>query len=362
MDSSLSPLLIQFVRERLLAWFRANGRDLPWRISHHPYEVWISEMMLQQTQVRTMLSYYHRWMDRFPNVDSIAAASQEEILRLWAGLGYYSRALHIHRTARILAEKHGGRLPANAEELLALPGIGAYTAGAILSIAFNKDCPVVDGNVERVFSRFFDLAEPVKEKSARHRIWNMAAELLPKGAAGLFNQALMDLGATACLPRNPRCGDCPLKDCCQALEKGTVGSRPVSADKKSTRRIHVAVGVLEHGSRILIQKRPPSGLMANLWEFPGGKVADGETPEEALVREFKEELELHVFCRDAIARINHGYTTFRVVLHAFRCSLHGGDQHFSLRSAVEARWVRRRDLDSYPFPAANRKLIQMLRG
>lgn len=356
----LSRSHVKRLRKSLLDWFRKNARDLPWRSKPFPYQVWIAEMMLQQTQVKTVLPYYHRWMRRFPDIASIAASSQEEVLRFWEGLGYYSRALHVHRTSRIVVEEHKGEFPADLKTLLDLPGIGKYSAGAILSIAFKKDFPVVDGNVERIFARLFDISDPVGRSFSRNLMWKIAEGLLPKGRAGRFNQALMDLGATVCLPRRPLCSDCPAKDFCQAFQKGVVDQRPVSPTRKITTAVRVAVGVLEHEGRILIQKRPPAGLMANLWEFPGGKVVDGEAPEKALVREFQEELELRVACLARITVIRHNYTTFKVTLHAFRCELDGSDQRMVLRCAADARWVERHELENFPFPAANRKLIRML--
>lgn len=345
----------------LLHWFREFGRDLPWRRTHRPYEVWISEMMLQQTQVKTMLPYYHRWMERFPDVPSLASSSEEEVLRLWAGLGYYSRAVNLRKAARIMVREHGGRLPRDHQALLRLPGIGRYSAGAIMSIAFNEDFPVVDGNVERILARIFDVAIPVKQGEGLKAIWEVAERLLPGGDGRRFNQALMDLGAGVCLARKPLCEVCPVKGLCRALRGGVAGERPVSAARKPAIPIDVAIGVLVHEGKVLIQKRPPVGLMANLWEFPGGRVTNGEAPEEAVVREFLEELNVGVRCHSKIALIRHSYTSFRVALHAFWCRLQGDGGKMTLNGAVEARWVEVEELSDYPFPAANRKLISMLR-
>ncbi len=346
----------------LLDWFREFGRDLPWRRTYRPYEVWISEMMLQQTQVKTMLPYYHRWMERFPDVPSLASSSEEEVLRLWAGLGYYSRAINLRKAAQIMVREYGGRLPRDHRALLRLPGIGRYSAGAIMSIAFNEDFPVVDGNVERILARMFNVAVPVKQGEGLKAIWNLAERLLPRGEGKRFNQALMDLGAAVCLPRNPVCGVCPVRGGCRALHEGPVGERPVSIKRKPAVPIDVAIGVLIDEGKVLIQKRPPSGLMPNLWEFPGGKVTDGEAPEEAVVREFLEELNLRVHCHSKIALIRHSYTSFRVVLHAFWCRLQGDGDKMALHGAVEARWVGVEELLDYPFPAANRRLIPMLQS
>ena len=356
----LNDETVRAVQRKLVDWFRANQRDLPWRRNYLPYEVWISEIMLQQTQVKTVLPYYARWMARFPDVGSVAGTPEDVVLKHWEGLGYYSRARNIQRTARILAEEFHSQVPANYPTLRRLPGIGHYTASAILSLAFNQDHPVVDGNVKRVFARLFDIARPVSERASLRFIEESARALLPHGKARDFNQGLMELGAVACVPRNPRCLLCPIEKECRSRSVGIELARPVSAPPKRTQAIDVAVGVLTPRERIFIQKRPPGGLMAHLWEFPGGKIQNGETPEDALVREFMEELDVRVGKLQKIGVILHSYTSFRVTLHAYRCRFDPEGQRPTLRSAVDSRWVTPSQLTDYPFPAANQKLIRML--
>lgn len=356
---SLNPTPFQ---RQLLNWFDANQRELPWRVRYMPYEIWISEIMLQQTQIKTVLPFYLRWMKRFADIQAVACAEEEEILKHWEGLGYYSRARNLHRAARVLVRDFRGEFPRDYATVRSLPGIGSYTAGAIMSLAFNADYPAVDGNVERVLSRVFDVGTPVKEKEAKAFIAKTAKELIPSGEARRFNQALMELGAMVCLPRNAACPKCPLKDLCGSFRQGLVHERPVPGKRKAAVPLEVAVGVLTHEGTVFIQKRPPKGLMAHLWEFPGGKLQEGETPEEALEREFREELELHVRCLGRIGRIHHNYTSFRVTLHAYFCELQGKHRNPVLRAAVDARWVLPEELDSYAFPAANRKLIELIRG
>ncbi len=349
------------IQEKLILWFEAAHRDLPWRRSYDPYAVWISEIMLQQTQVKTVLPYFDRWMRRFPDVHSVAEAPEEEILKHWEGLGYYSRARNIRKAAQILVREHRGTLPRDHRALIRLPGIGRYTAGAILSVAFNDDHPLVDGNVERVLARVYDLETPLGEPGTKGILWRLAERLVPPGRARLFNQGLMELGALICLPKNPRCPDCPIQDECASLKAGTVGVRPVPARKRAPSPIEVAVGILvRDDGRVLIQKRPPTGLMAHLWEFPGGKVGEGERPDAALVREFREELELRVHRLDRITTLRHSYTSFRVTLHAFFCEPAGNGQTPVPHAAVEVRWVSLEDLSRHAFPAANQKLIRML--
>ncbi len=361
MNEALAEV-IAAVRDSLLKWFEGNQRSLPWRSGYRAYEVWISEIMLQQTQVKTMLPYFHRWMKRFPDIRSVAQAREEELLKLWEGLGYYSRAKNIHRAAAEIVKMHGGAFPEDCDAILSLPGIGRYTAGAISSIAFNKDRPIVDGNVERIYARFFNLNKPVKDKESQGFIWRMAQEMIPVGRARQFNQAVMELGATVCLPRKAGCGKCPIAGWCESRRLGIVDERPVAGKRKDLVPIEVAVGIVFHDGKILIQKRPPSGLMPDLWEFPGGKILPGESAEEALEREFIEELELRIRCREKIALIRHNYTSFKVSLHAFTCEPACPGQELVLHSAVEARWVTPDRLKDYAFPAANRKLIRIIPG
>ena len=318
--------------------------------------------MLQQTQVKTMLPYYTRWMERFPQVRSVALAPEEDLLKYWEGMGYYSRARNIHRAAQILVTQYHAELPRNHKLLLALPGIGRYTAGAIMSIAFNADYPAVDGNVARIFARLFDVATPIRDTESQKVLQNMAECLLPSGQARAFNQALMDLGALVCTPRTPSCFGCPVRAFCRGLQAGVVHQRPVLGRARESVPLEVAVGILGHEGRIFIQKRPPSGLMPHLWEFPGGKIEDGETPQDALVREFHEELDLEIRVSRKVALIRHNYTKFKVTLHAFLCHHEGARLNPVLRSAVEGRWVSSEELDRYAFPAANRKLIKLIQA
>lgn len=354
-DTWLSEL-----RKRLLCWFQMNKRELPWRTKYSPYEIWISEIMLQQTQVKTVLPYYLRWMERFEDVRSVAAASDDELLRYWEGLGYYSRVGNLHKTAKILVDKFDGNFPREYSQILNLPGIGPYTAGAIMSLAFNENLPIIDGNIQRLFARLFNVSTPVKGTENQKFMWEKAAQLIPAGEARNFNQGLMELGALVCTPKNPICRECPLIEFCESFKFNVVNQRPVPSERKKIKQIEAAVGVLVEKGRIFIQKRPENGLMARLWEFPGGKLEAEERPEDALVREFLEELGLHVSCLDKITTIRHAYTDFRVTLHAFSCRLLKPCHKPLLRAASEARWVTREQLDEFAFPAANRRLIRIL--
>lgn len=348
------------LQQRLLGWFAKNCRDLPWRRTYQPYHVWISEVMLQQTQVDRVVAYFNRWLEFFPDIPTLAAADTHEVLKLWEGLGYYSRAANLHKAARILRDRHAGRIPEDADALLALPGIGRYTAGAIMSIAFNHDRPLVDANIERVFARIFNLSLPVKNKECRQFIWQKAEELLPPGKARLFNQALMELGALVCLPQNPGCECCPCRNHCQALALGIVAQRPVPGKGRETIFIEMATGVLLDKGKIFIQKRCEGDVWPNLWEFPGGVLKNGETPEEALEREYLEETELRISVREKIATIKHSYTKYRVTLHCYFCELAGAKRKPELHAAQDYRWVPAGDLSQYAFPAPHRRLIKKI--
>ncbi len=344
----------------LVSWFLKNQRSLPWRRDYSPYAVWISEVMLQQTQVSKVVPYYLRWMERLPDPAAVAEAEEGELLRLWEGLGYYSRVRNLQKAAQMIMTEHAGRIPRDEKALLKLPGIGPYTAAAILSLAFKEDVPVLDGNVERVVARVKDLDRPVKEPESRKAIRETLMAWLPRGQAREFNQAVMELGATVCAPLRPDCEACPLNKCCRARLKGTVLMRPVRPPRTPTIPVTAAVGILWDHGRVFIQKRPPEGLMASLWEFPGGKVKGEETPEECLRRELLEELGVKVDILEKLGEIRHAYTRFRVRLHAYSCKPDPPGQDIILSAAVEGRWVSLHELGNFAFPSANRRLIEIL--
>ncbi|MFV0420926.1 A/G-specific adenine glycosylase [Oleidesulfovibrio sp.] len=347
--------------EALLQWFAANMRALPWRKDYSPYRVWVSEIMLQQTQMERGVTYFTRWMQRFPDVRSVAEAEEDAILKAWEGLGYYSRARNLHKAAKKIMTEFAGVFPADYDAIRSLPGIGDYTAGAIASIAFQQNYVAVDANVERVFSRLFDIDTPIKQKENIAFVHRTAQELLPDGKARHFNQALMELGALVC-SKKARCEQCPVQEWCEAYRLGIPHERPVTAPRKAIVSLEVATGLLEHEGHIFIQKRPEMGVWAGFWEFPGGSVEEGETPEQAICREFMEEMEFDVTPREKIAVVRHGYTTYRVNLHCYLLGLKNGNTAPVLHAATESRWVRFDELDAFTFPAGHRKLIDLLRG
>jgi A/G-specific adenine glycosylase len=344
---------------RLLDWYARNKRDLPWRHTHDPYRIWVSETLLQQTQVATVIPYYERFVARFPDIRALAAAPLDEVLKAWEGAGYYARARNLHRAAQQVVEQHRGRVPQRVDELLKLPGVGRYIAGAVASIAFNQDAPILDGNVTRVLCRYFNIrGDPDKGmgRAERERLWKLAEELIPHGRARDFNQALMDHGATVCLPRGPRCEICPVRRGCKARRLGVQEELPTKRAKPKRPHYEIGAGIIWKRGRILIQRRPPQGLLGGLWEFPGGKRERGETFQECVRREVHEELGIEVKVGEELAVVEHGYSHFTITLHAFTCEHVRG--RVRLLHATAFKWVRPDELKEYAFPAANRKIIE----
>jgi A/G-specific adenine glycosylase len=316
--------------------------------------------MLQQTQVATVRPYYERFLHRFPNVERLARARIDTVLKLWEGLGYYSRARNLHQAAKEIAKRFEGHLPADKEDLLTLPGIGLYTAGAISSIAFGKREPVVDGNVTRVLCRLFRIRENPKQADVQKKIWSIAETLLPRVRPGDHNQALMELGSEICLPRRPQCDTCPLSPFCQARIHSEQNSLPVKVAKKPLPTVTVAVGVIYKDGCILIDKRKPEGLLGGLWEFPGGKKHPRESLPAALRREVREELQITIRVKRSLLVVDHAYSHFRVRLHVFECAYVCGEPKCITCTAF--KWVRPENLNRYAFPAANKKIIEALRA
>ncbi|MDQ7834107.1 MAG: A/G-specific adenine glycosylase [Humidesulfovibrio sp.] len=350
-------------RSELLRWFNENARDLPWRKTLEPYHVWLSEIMLQQTQMDRAVSYFERFLLRYPDIVSLAQAHEDEVLKLWEGLGYYTRAKNLLRAARVVLKEHGGTFPANFEAVRALPGVGPYTAGAVMSVAYGAHRPAVDANVERVFSRVLDIDRPVSAPEVKRRILAAAWELLPPGESRAFNQGLMELGALICAPRSAECQRCPVSRHCLARARGTVNLRPVPKPKPEVVRVDMACGILLTEGQVFIQKRRPNDVWPGLWEFPGGVLEPGESPEEAMVREFREETELSVRPEGKIAVVRTSYTRYRITLHGFFCRAEPGQdpkRDHRLHEAVEARLVSPTDLLTFAFPSGHARLTSRM--
>ncbi len=305
------------LQKTLLDWFDRDQRDMPWRQTDDPYPIWVSEIMLQQTQVQTVIPYFRRWMKTFPTLQKLARSREETVLKHWEGLGYYSRARNLHRAAKEVMNHHQGRVPNTYEELMQLPGIGRYTAGALLSIAFGQPAPVLDGNVKRVLSRLFAISANGAPSTDDKRLWDLSAEMVPAQRPGDFNQAMMELGATVCLPKKPLCRVCPLQAQCEAQKRGEVEKFPAPKARARIKKIEVSAAVITRSGKVFIQQRPHGGLMGGLWEFPGGKRQSEETEEECLTREIQEELGIAIAISKKMMTIKHSYTQFRVTLNVF---------------------------------------------
>ena len=347
--------------DRLLPWYAQHGRKPIWGEGvSDPYSIWVAVIMLQQTRLETVIPYHQRWMKRFPTVFDLASANEQEVLSAWEGLGYYSRARNLHKAARLVVEELNGGLPADSDELHKLPGIGRYTAGAIASIAFGVDAAALDGNLKRVFARVFDVAEPVDSPAGESILWKLAEENLPPGQAGEYNQALMDLGATVCIPRNPLCLICPLNDLCQARRLGIQNQRPVLKTKIKGPHYTVTAAVLQRRGKVLLARRPSKGLLGGMWEFPGGKVEPGESLQDCLAREIQEELGVRIWVGEPVGVYEHAFSHFSITLHAFKCELVEGKPRPV--EAAELAWVAPADLKSYPMGKVDRLISKIGRA
>jgi A/G-specific adenine glycosylase len=331
---------------------------MPWRRNRDPYSVWLSEIIFQQTRIDQGTPYYERFIAAFPDVEALASAPDDAVLKLWEGLGYYTRARNLHKAARVIVHERASRLPETAAEWEQLPGVGRYTAGAIASIAFGERVPVLDGNVKRVLSRLYDIADNIDDAATLDRLWSLADDLTPQRAPGDFNQAIMELGARICAPKIPLCETCPVRTRCQARAAGTQHQRPVRRAKKAVPHYEIVIAAIRKNGRYLVGKRPASGLLGGLWEFPGGKVHSGETHECALRRAAIEEIGVEVKVGGLVASVNHAYSHFRVTVNVYRCEALSGTP--KARTHTELKWVAPSQFDRYAFPKVNHKFLALL--
>ncbi|WP_286161013.1 8-oxo-dGTP diphosphatase MutT [Aphanothece minutissima] len=371
------PGPIEPLRGELLAWWERDGRhQIPWKL--HPdgsrpgpgeplaaYGIWVAEVMLQQTQLAVVLPYWHRWMAAFPDLGALAAASEHDVLMLWQGLGYYARARRLHAGARQLvagaypsgAAGHGDPWPRTLEGWMALPGIGRSTAGSILSSAFDRPFAILDGNVQRVLARL--VAHPGPPKRELAGFWRLSETLLDPQRPRAFNQALMDLGAGVCTPRQPACGTCPWQPHCAAYAAGDPGRFPVKDTPPPVPFQVIGVGVVSDAAgRVLIDQRLPEGLLGGLWEFPGGKQEPGEAIEATIQRELREELAIEVTVGEELITLEHAYSHKRLRFVVHLCRWRSGEPQ--PLASQQVRWVAPQELSSYPFPAANARIIAAL--
>ncbi len=349
---------VEQIRSALTGWYKKNSRKLPWRASKNPYHIWVSEIMLQQTQVNTVIPYFQRFCEKFPDIQTLAASDLQAVLKLWEGLGYYARARNFHKAAQAVVEQYNGNIPDDRASFLALSGVGDYIAAAVLSIAFDRPQAVVDGNVKRVLARLFEIDAPVNV-SASYKVFKaIANELLDVNDPGSFNQAVMELGALVCKPAKPDCGICTLSKWCQAFANQKVDVFPVKKKKAPVPHHYMAVGVVFKGDKVLIVRRPEEKMLGGLWEFPGGRLQANESAEAACARIIREKVNLKVAVESKLTRIQHAYTHFKITADIFISTFVSG--RVKRNGPTDHCWVALNALEKYPFPTSNHKFIPKL--
>ncbi len=347
----------QSLRRRLRAWFGRQARDLPWRRTRDPYCIWVSEIMLQQTQVATVVPYYERFLAAFPDVAALAAAAPEDVLRLWEGLGYYRRARQLHQAAQLVDRQHGGRFPRDVDAVRRLPGIGRYTAGAILSIAFDDRQPILEANTTRLLARLLAMREDPATAAAQQTLWQFATQLLPRQGAGALNQALMELGSEVCTPQRPDCGRCPLAPLCPTRAAGLQQEIPRTKKKTVYERVREACVVVWHRERLLLRRCGDDERWAGLWDFPRFPLQAhrGAALERELAAKVARLTGVTVRPGSRLTTIQHGVTRFRITLSCYEAEYVSG----RVRRGQLA-WARPAELNDYPLNVTGRRIGQQL--
>jgi A/G-specific adenine glycosylase len=344
-------------RRALLSWYRSAARDLPWRRTRDPYAIWVSETMLQQTRVEAVIPYYERFLARFPDVGALATADLDDVLSLWAGLGYYSRARNLKRAAEQVVTRFAGRVPDGVDSLRELPGVGRYTAGAVASIAFDHPAPIVDGNVARVFARLLGLRQPIEGSAVKARLWEEAGRLADGPSPGDLNQALMELGARVCIPRAPRCDQCPVSRFCDARAAGDAESLPLRAPKRAPRIVYAVAALVLRGDKALAVQRPAKGLLGGLWELPGGEAPVRRRGPATVAELLRARTGIAVEGIERLGDVEHVFTHRTLHLRVFsgtaaggRVRLDGWDRH---------RWLAPNDFDQVPCGNLTKKALAL---
>ncbi|WZL72151.1 A/G-specific adenine glycosylase [Clostridiaceae bacterium 35-E11] len=351
---SIDQQKVAWIQQHLIQWYEKNHRQLPWRERKNPYDIWISEVMLQQTRVETVISYFLNFMNKFPNIEILAQADEEEVLKAWEGLGYYSRARNIHRGAKMIVSDYNGQIPHTMEEIQKIPGIGPYTAGAVLSIAYGKPVPAVDGNVMRVFSRLFYIVEDIGEGRTRKEMEKLGEIMVSHRNPSFFNQGLMELGALICTPTSPKCIACPVYQQCSARKEGVQGTLPIKKKKNKTKTVELEVGFVWEKDRFLITKRPSEGLLANLWALPAVEREENEQRGKSITLELKNTYGIEAGQGNFLFEKKHIFThlKWRIMVYAFYVPIQ------PLIDYPEIQWITWDEVREYAFPIAFMKVIK----
>jgi A/G-specific adenine glycosylase len=340
------------IQRDLLKWFEKNGRDLPWRRTRDPYAIWVSEIMLQQTQVATVIPYYKNFLKSFPTVRHLAKTDLSKVLKIWEGLGYYSRARNLHSASQIVLNHFHGRIPDTLKDLRTLPGVGRSTAGAILSFAFQKEAPILDGNAKRVISRLFAVSDNPARGKTEDLLWNISESLIPKGLSNPFNQALMDLGSTLCTPKEPDCDYCPLRDVCRGRASGKPESYPSKKMRRTIPQVASVSAVIRKDRKVLLNQRPPTGLLGGLWEFPNWKI---ESKSRLRLRDdIQKEMGVDVEVEKFIGTFKQTFSHFKLSLHVYRCH--------PINGKGKGKWVPIQGLHLLPMSRIHRRIANLISG
>ncbi|MEH7251094.1 A/G-specific adenine glycosylase [Neobacillus niacini] len=353
---NIEKISIKKFQDDLISWFKAEQRELPWRKDQDPYKVWVSEIMLQQTRVDTVIPYFNRFIEWFPTIEDLAEANDDKVLKAWEGLGYYSRVRNLHSAVKEVNEKYNGQVPNTPKEISSLKGVGPYTAGAILSIAYGIPEPAVDGNVMRVLSRILSIWEDIAKPSTRKVFENAVRQLISHDEPSEFNQALMELGALICTPTSPSCLLCPLREHCQGFHEGVETDLPVKSKKNSQRTVELAAVILKDASgRILIHKRPESGLLANLWEFPNVEIHQPFVLERGQIADlFHDSFDMDIQLEKGIGQIEHIFSHL-----IWNIRVYTGTISTDFQESIEWKFITLADIEEYAFPVSYHKILKL---
>jgi A/G-specific adenine glycosylase len=339
------------IQSKLLRWFEKNKRDLPWRKTRDPYAIWVSEIMLQQTQVATVIPYYQRFLKSFPTLRHLARSDLSRVLKVWEGIGYYSRARNLHRASQIVLNHFHGEIPNTLKDLLSLPGIGRSTAGAILSFAFDKEAPILDGNARRVLSRLFAVSGS-RGRRAEQLLWKISESLIPRGHSNPFNQALMDIGSMLCTPKDPQCLSCPLRDLCKGKTSGEPERFPTKSIKKKIPHIEAIAAVIQQNGKVLLKQRPPKGLLGGLWDFPNWRTEGEGRLRLRLRKHIQKEMGMNVEVKEPVGIFKQTFSHFKLTLQVFHCQ--------PLDGRGREKWVPIRNLHLLPMSRIHRRIAEMI--